>query len=376
MSNLSNSANDEINLGEVFAALWAHKILIVFLTFLSTFIAGYHALTADKQFTARSIFQIEESSNSGFNINAELGALASLAGFGNQSSTDTDSLLERLAGREFILSLNKNSDLSNDPFFNTYDPNYQDPLWKSIIKKLVNWQKTTRDPTAIIEKNILKNFLENVIIEETDTSAISISVTHSDPEKASYYANKFMDEIRKLVQKENTASQELRLSYLSETLADALQDMENAQQNLKDYALKNSALAQENFISDSLKLDNIRMERRKVGEIASVLSILDELTKSGNLNLESYQELRSDHPLVDDLEFRRILGMSETISAWTWPKNETIEAVSATLRDRIKRLDIDIQIIEENAKIYATSAEDLAKFTRDAKIAEATYTSY
>ena len=52
-------------------------------------------------------------------------------------------------------------------------------------------------------------------------------------------------------------------------------------------------------------------------------------------------------------------------------KNETIEAVSATLRDRIKRLDIDIQIIEENAKIYATSAEDLAKFTRDAKIAEA-----
>ena len=53
--------------------------------------------------------------------------------------------------------------------------------------------------------------------------------------------------------------------------------------------------------------------------------------------------------------------MSETISAWTWPKNETIEAVSATLRDRIKRLDIDIQIIEENAKIYATSAEDLAK---------------
>ena len=239
MSNLSNSANDEINLGEVFAALWAHKILIVFLTFLSTLIAGYHALTADKQFTARSIFQIEEPSNSGFNISSELGAIASLAGFGSQGSTDTDSLLERLAGREFILSLNKNSELSNDPFFNTYDPNYQDPLWKSIIKKLVNWQKTTRDPNAIIEKNILKNFLENVIIEETDTSAISISVTHSDPEKASFYANYFMDEIRKLVQKENTASQELRLSYLSETLADALQDMENAQQNLKNYALKN-----------------------------------------------------------------------------------------------------------------------------------------
>ena len=97
------------------------------------------------------------------------------------------------------------------------------------------------------------------------------------------------------------------------------------------------------------------------------------------LNLEtwtdnSYEALRSSHPLVDDIEFRRILGMSETISAWSWPNIETIDAVSATLRDRIKRLNIDIANIEENAQIYATSAEDLAKYTRDAKIAEATYT--
>ena len=66
--------------------------------------------------------------------------------------------------------------------------------------------------------------------------------------------------------------------------------------------------------------------------------------------------------------------MSETISAWSWPSIETIDAVGATLRDRIKRLDIEITDIEENAQIYATSAEDLAKYTRDAKIAEATYT--
>ena len=57
-----------------------------------------------------------------------------------------------------------------------------------------------------------------------------------------------------------------------------------------------------------------------------------------------------------------------------WPDIDTIDAVSATLRDRIKRLNIDIANIEQNAKIYATSAEDLAKYTRDAKIAEATYT--
>ena len=133
-------------------------------------------------------------------------------------------------------------------------------------------------------------------------------------------------------------------------------------------------MAQENFIADSLKLDAIRMEKRKAKEIANLMSILEGLIESNSLDSGSYKALRSSHPLVDDIDFRRILGMSETISAWTWPEIETVEAVSATLKDRIKRLDVDIKKIEENAKIYATSAEDLAKLNRDAKIAEATYT--
>ena len=116
------------------------------------------------------------------------------------------------------------------------------------------------------------------------------------------------------------------------------------------------------------------MEKRKVNDIADLLFIIENFIKSGNLDENSYEALRSSHPLVDDVDFRRILGMSETISAWTWPDIDTIDAVSATLRDRTKRLDVDIANIEENAQIYAISAENLAKYKRDAKIAEATYT--
>ena len=114
--------------------------------------------------------------------------------------------------------------------------------------------------------------------------------------------------------------------------------MERSQENLKNYALENSAMAQENFISDSLKLDDIRMEQRKVQEIADLISIIENLIQSRNLDNNSYEALRSSHPLVDDIEFRRILGMSETISAWTWPDIDTIYAVGATLRDRIKQI--------------------------------------
>ena len=141
-----------------------------------------------------------------------------------------------------------------------------------------------------------------------------------------------MEAIRQMVEEESHASQELRLNYLSRTLADALQEMEEAQKNLKNYARTNSVMAEENFISDSLKLDEIRMEKRKVQEIADLLSVIENFIKSGNLDTKSYEVLRSSNPLVDDIDFRRILGMSETISAWSWPDINTIDAVSATLR--------------------------------------------
>ena len=376
MSQNLNSEDNEIDLRELLAILWSHKILIICFTGLSIFLAGYYALNAEKKFTAKSIFQIEQNnSRSGFDIAGELGALASLARLSGSGRADSvDILIERATGREFIINMKKRFSMDQDPYFNQYNPNYKDPFWKATIKQIIGWQKTDLEKNAIIESNVLRNYRKNILFRTTNNGSIEILVTHIDPQKASFYANNFMEEIRKIVEEESAAATALRLNYLSETLADAIQEMEKAQKNLKNYALENSAMAQENFISDSLKLDQIRMEQRKVKEIADLLSIMQTLVKSGNLDNNSYEGLRSSHPLVDDIAFRRILGMSETISAWTWPNIETIEAVSATLRDRIRRLDVEIKNIEENAKIYATSAEDLAKYTRDSKIAEATYT--
>ena len=376
MSHNSKIDDDEIDLNELFAALWSHKLLIILFTGLSIFLAGYYTLTLEKEFTAKSVFQIEQNNDGpSLNLSGELGTLASLAGFaGAQAISSTDVLLERVTGREFIIDMKTKFSIDRDLYFNTYDPDYKDPFWKAIIKKIIGWQKTELEKNAIIENNVLNNYRKNVLFEVTEGGSIEISVTHIDPEKASYYANSFMEELRKMVEEESKVFQELRLNYLSETLADALQEMEEAQENLKNYARTNSVMAQENFISDSLKLDDIRMETRKVQEISELLSVIENLIKSDNLDSNSYEALRSSNPLVDDIDFRRILGMSETISAWSWPNIETIAAVSATLRDRLKRLNIEITNIEENAQIYATSAEDLAKYTRDEKIAEATYT--
>ena len=94
MSQNSNLEDNEIDLREVLAALWAHNFFILAFTGLSIFFAGYYALTAEKKYTAEAVFQVEEkSSNSGFNFSGGLGALASISGLAPGLATSSTEIL-------------------------------------------------------------------------------------------------------------------------------------------------------------------------------------------------------------------------------------------------------------------------------------------
>ncbi|MDA9666176.1 Wzz/FepE/Etk N-terminal domain-containing protein [bacterium] len=374
MSNEQYSENDEVDLRELLAALWSHKILLIIIIIAAVTIAGYQALNAKKLYSAKASFRIENGQSGNISLSGELGLLASLAGVKSGVANDIGILLEQVTGREFILQISKELSLASDPLFNNYQSSRPEPPWKAAIKKLIGYKSIQAQPDAIIKENIINNFKSFVDLRSSKSGTVSIIVTLIDPKAAAQYANAIMEQIQILIEYENEQTSEQRLSYLSETLADALEEMERAQLNLTDYALNNSTAAQENFLVGSFKLDNLRMETRDAQKIFNILNVIKELIKENNLNDASYEDLRRNYPLVDDVNFRRILGMSESISAWSWPNIETILAVSITLRDRINRLGVEIKDIEDNAKIYASSAEDLAKLTRDAKIAEATYT--
>ena len=126
MPQNSTVEDDEIDLRELFAVLWFHKLLIIFLTSLSICIAGYNVLKSEKRFTASAIFQIEQGdSGTGFNISGDLGVQVSLAGISQGGKSNLSDLLERTTGREFIINLTDKFLIERDPFFNSYDPNYK-----------------------------------------------------------------------------------------------------------------------------------------------------------------------------------------------------------------------------------------------------------
>ena len=78
-----------------------------------------------------------------------------------------------------------------------------------------------------------------------------------------------------------------------------------------------------------------------------MLDTLSELVNLGDLDADAYEALRLKTPLIDDLDFRRIMGMSETISAWTWPSLETIKGVSETLSDVSVDWMLRLQILKK-----------------------------
>ena len=79
----------EIDLKELFKAIWAGRILILFCIFISIFIASYYLHNAERKYTVEYLFQ-PVSKDSGTSRLSGLSGLASLAGVSLPSATTGD----------------------------------------------------------------------------------------------------------------------------------------------------------------------------------------------------------------------------------------------------------------------------------------------
>lgn len=372
------NVSDEIDLKELFLALWAYKYLIVVLSILVSIAAGIYALRAEKIYTASTIFTLGESTNSAGilgSLGSDLGGLAALAGVKVGSGSGSgEALVERVSSRDFILEVAADLNLKNDELFNSYNPDSQTPKWKASLKAVLGLQSATEDPVNMENWSIVSSYDDLVSIETTDSGSIKISVKHTAPERAAQIANFLATKIILVLGQENEESVDKKLEYLSRTLADALQELEKAQSALKQYSLENSTQAFESFAVGSVMLDEMRDQRETSAEDLAAIEALKLFLAADKTTLNDYQELRQSFPEIDQSGFRRIMGLSEVTTAWTWPSIGTVLQVEASVRERLASLDREIMKLSDDALRYASSAEQLAQLTRNLKIAEAAYT--
>jgi uncharacterized protein involved in exopolysaccharide biosynthesis len=370
---LKPESNDEIDLRELFITLWAYKLFIACACALGIVFGGYYATNAEKKFTSTAIFKIDQSKSGGISLGGEFGALASLAGFGGGIAT---SILptDQVTGRIFIEKLDAKLNFQADPYFNQYNPILLDPLWKSLIKRAIGWQKSAIDPQEAIWQGIVAKFTKNIVLDETPDGAVKVVVTHVNPQRAAEISNTIMNEIISTLENKKNTEQDAQLSYLSNTLAKALSDLEASQSSLKQFALENSALPLESFAARSLQLDGLREQLSRTTELYDAVVALSSMLQNKTTDQKSYLALRQQFPIVDQVEFRRVLGQNEIISSWSWPEASSVDAVFDTLTERKNRLQSQINASQIDAERSGLALETYAKLEREAKIAEATYT--
>ena len=372
----TDAAEDEINLKELFLTIWAYKFLIALVSSAFLVGAGFYALNADKVYSAKSIFALPGSSGSSGilgSLDGELGGLAALVG-APTGGGDAEMIVERLTSREFILEIGRELDLKSDEMFNSYDPDATDPAWKAIIKSLLGMVSEKSDAERIALQNVINEYEELVAVEASDTGSISVTVDHEVPERAAEIANHIVSKIIALKALESSDETDEKLEYLSRTLADASEDLEAAQRALQQYSLENSTQAVESFAVGTVMLDDMRTQRERSAEQLAAALALKEILSKGVPGEGDYDRLRQEFPQLDQPSFRRIMGVSEVASAWTWPSVGVVSQVENSIRDRLSALERDILKLEQDASKYASSAERLAQLTRDLKIAEAAYT--
>ena len=151
--------DNEINMKEILASLWFHKFFIFIVTTCCVFVSAFYVLNADKIYTASATFEIGQDRSDGLNLVGQAEVFASLAGLNTMGTNDSDLLLERILSREFILSSNTDFSLSDDTYFNNYDPAARDP-WKATMVLLV--ETSTVITNQIVIENVVKNFRRSV----------------------------------------------------------------------------------------------------------------------------------------------------------------------------------------------------------------------
>ena len=371
--SLNSNSGDEINLGELFITLWAYKLFIAGTCALGTVFGGFYALTANKEFTSAAIFKLDQAKSGGISLGGQLGALANMAGIGGGPAA-TILPTDMVKGRIFIEKLDTRLNFQADPYFNKHNPNSVDPIWKSLIKSAVGWQKSSTDVQEAIWQGIAATYSKNVGLDETLDGTVKVVVTHVKALRAAEIANVIMDEIISVTKNKKNREQDQQLSYLSNTLAKSLSDLEISQSHLKTFALENSALPLENFAAGSLQLDALREQLSRTSELHAAVAELSLMLQKKTTEQRNYLSLREEFPIVDQVEFRRVLGQNEIISSWSWPDTNAVAAVFDTLSERKNRLQSQINASQIDAERSGRALETYAKLEREAKIAEATYT--
>ena len=129
--------NDDVDLRELLLTLWTYKYITLIFCTLGILWGAHISNNTTKIYQSSAIFKNNATGSNGA-IDEGSNALQLLAGINGGIQT-SEIPLDKVTGLIFIKELEPKLELKKDKFYNSYDPNYVDPLWKSTVKKILGF---------------------------------------------------------------------------------------------------------------------------------------------------------------------------------------------------------------------------------------------
>ncbi|EHZ2905749.1 LPS O-antigen length regulator [Vibrio parahaemolyticus] len=258
----SQSTSDEIDLRELFKALWKGKWIIIATTFVFAVSSIVYALNLPNIYKADALLAPAESSNGGSlsKMVGQLGGLAALAGVNLASSESSQSELavQVVQSRKFVdnfiekhellvpLMAAKGWDLDNNEL--VIDTDIYDPKKHKWLREKSGLRGSK--PTA---QEVFKVFLEDVmnITQNKDTGLYTISISYYSPYLANQWVTWLIEDINKVMRERVISETTQNLEYLNQQLKKtAIADMQSTFYKLIEEQTKTLMIAevQEEFV--------------------------------------------------------------------------------------------------------------------------------
>lgn len=217
-----NAANpDEIDLKELFSAIWAGKWIIIATTFLFSVAAVFYALSLPNIYKSE-VTLAPAGESGGLNIPGQLGGLAALAGvnLGGKGGDKTALALEILKSREFLGRFIEENDL--------YVPIMAAKGWDRASDKLLidpeiyneatkQWVRVVEEPfkpkPSVLET--IEEFEKTIIVtQDKTTSMVNLSIEHYSPFIAKVMAERIVIKLNEDLRERDLREAEKSIEYL------------------------------------------------------------------------------------------------------------------------------------------------------------------
>ena len=246
--------DDEIDLRELFAVLWAGKKWIIGITAIFAVVSVIYALQVPNQYRASTVLAPAHQESGGLaGALGQLGGLASIAGvsLGGGESSEAQIAQEIMRSRSFIEAFIQSNGLEVEVFAaDGWDPD-TDQL--SIDNDLYNvesaqWVRKppSGKPVVPIGWELYKAFKERYSVsQDKKTGMITVSVEYYSPVLAKDWTNKLVDAINTHMQSRKLQQVNRNIQYLQAQIEKtAIADMREVFYTIIEEQIKSKMLAE------------------------------------------------------------------------------------------------------------------------------------